>query len=591
MNQFYKAELRKISFAEHRRICKTLDGLLTHSAIKILHLPVAVMHGIMRPRTGGEAAIEFESLPARSAEKLRAPMMECAAAGFIRPIIQTNRNGLAPGESSSVYLLHQSGEAIAKLTYWTVAFELLTTSFLTKLSDGTWLWTTNRQYQLDPAPMVKPLVQPDAAMAALWHAHAERLLLAKRNCQAIAPGNEKEFEQMCDEFDLANFDHLVQRGVYVPISEKEIEYAEKIKKLSTIDPSGIDPEYAGVFAELTKMQHSAPRSWLKNLSILAISIVAFVAAGMNKLRPAQLFSLILVLLVHELGHYVAMRAFNYRNVQMFFIPFFGAAVTGRNFSVAGYKKAIVSLMGPLPGIVIGAILGVIALVTSNTALIPCAILFLILNGFNLLPFLPLDGGWFFQTVLFSRSVWFELLFRVVTVLALLGLSTATHSKIFMFLAIVMAVALPQSFRTAQLAKKLHGTIPPPTDENSDIHPAAAGVIIRDVKTAMPQLKAPKQIAVVVTNIYERLFSRPPSALASVGLTAAYGGAFLAAIVFTSILAVRQNPTLYQAAKLNAQIRRTIAAQKRAQPYALEVKDTQLRRVTAGVPPQPPPKKK
>ena len=38
-----------------------------------------------------------------------------------------------------------------------------------------------------------------------------------------------------------------------------------------------------------------------------------------------------------------MRAFKYRNVQMFFIPFFGAAVTGRNFSVAGYKKAIVSL--------------------------------------------------------------------------------------------------------------------------------------------------------------------------------------------------------------------------------------------------------
>jgi Zn-dependent protease len=591
MNEFYKTDLRKISFAEHRRICKTRDGLFTHSAIKILHLPVRVMHGIMRPRTGGEAAIEFESLPPRSAEKLGAPMMECVAAGFTSPIIQTNRNGLAPGESSSIYLLHQSGEAMAKITYWTVSTELLTTSFLTKLSDGTWLWTTNRQYQLDPAPSVKPLVQRDATTAALWNAHAERLLLAKRTCAAMALGNEKEFEQMCDEFDLANFDYLVQRGVYLPLSEREIEHASKIKKLSTIDASGIDPEHAGVFAELTKMQHSAPRSWLKNLSILAISIVAFVAAGMNKLHPTQLFYLILVLLVHELGHYAAMRAFNYRNVQMFFIPFFGAAVTGRNFSVAGYKKAIVSLMGPLPGIVIGVILGVIALVTSNPALIPCAILFLILNGFNLLPFLPLDGGWFFQTVLFSRSVWFELFFRVVTVLALLGLSTALHSKIFLYLAIVMAVALPQSFRTAKLAKKLHGTIPPPIDENSDIHTAAAGAIIRDVKAAMPQLKAPGQIAVIVTNIYERLFSRPPSALASIGLTAAYGSAFLAALVFTSIFAIRQNPTLYEAARLNAQIRRSIAAQKRAQPYALEVKDNQLRRVPVSVPPPDQPKKK
>jgi Zn-dependent protease len=591
MTQFYKANLGKISWAEHRRICQTRLGLIQHGIISMLRLPISQLQGLTRPQAGHEARTDFASLPARSAEKLREQVEECTALGFAAPIFKTDTERLLPGESSSAYLLHGSGQAIARITYWTVMTETLVTSFISKLSDGTWLWTTNVAYQLDPAPNVKPLVCREAGGAELWKVHTSRLLEARRTCTVVMPASENQFAQLCDEFDLGNFDYLVTRGVYVPLSEKEIEHARKLKTLAPAADIGVEAEHAGIFAELTKMQHSAPRSWMKSLSILAISMVAFVAAGMNKQHPAELLGLILVLLVHELGHYAAMRAFKYRNVQMFFIPFFGAAVTGRSFSVAGYKKAIVSLMGPLPGIAIGVILGLIAIFTSTPTLIPCALLFLILNGFNLLPFLPLDGGWFFQTVLFSRSIWFEMFFRVVTVLALLGLSTAMHSKIFMYLAIIMAVALPQSLRTGKLAKKLRGTIPPPTDENGDIHPAAAGAIIRDVKAAMPSLKGPKQIAVTVTNIYERIFSRPPSALASIGLTAAYGGALLVALVFTSILAVRQNPVAWKMGKMRAEMRRAAAAQQHTQPYALELKESSMHPVRVSILPEEPSTKK
>jgi Zn-dependent protease len=591
MNEFYKANMGRMSWTEHRRICKTRSGLISHGIISLFRIPLSQLHGLARPEPCHEGRTDFSSLPARSAEKLGGQVEECTALGFGEPMFQTSAKRLLPGESSSAHLSHQSGQAIARITYWTVMTENLAVSFISKLGDGTWLWTTNLVYQLDPAPNVKPVVRASASAAELWKVHADRLLEARRTCSVVAPASEAQFEQWCDEFEQGNFDHLVSRGVYVPLKEKEIEHARKLKTLSPAADTSVEAEHAGIYAELTKMQHSAPRSWLKSLSIVAISLVAFVAAGMNKRHPIELLGLIFVLLVHELGHYVAMRAFKYRNVQMFFIPFFGAAVTGRNFSVAGYKKAIVSLMGPLPGIAIGVILSLVVLLTSNTALIPCALLFLILNGFNLLPFLPLDGGWFFQTVLFCRSIWFEMFFRGVTVLALLGMSTLMHSKIFMYLAIVMAVALPASWRTAKLAKKLRGTIPPPTDENSDIHPAAAGAIIRDVQAAMPSLKGPKQIAVMVTNIYERVFSPPPSALASIGLTAAYGGAFLAALVFTSILAVRQNPVAWEMGKMRAQMRRAAAAQKGAQPYALEFKDNQWRPVHASAPLEKPPLKK
>jgi hypothetical protein len=45
-----------------------------------------------------------------------------------------------------------------------------------------------------------------------------------------------------------------------------------------------------------------------------------------------------------------MRIFHYRDVRMFFIPFFGAAVSGRHYNIAGWKKAVVSMMGPVPAL-------------------------------------------------------------------------------------------------------------------------------------------------------------------------------------------------------------------------------------------------
>jgi hypothetical protein len=68
---------------------------------------------------------------------------------------------------------------------------------------------------------------------------------------------------------------------------------------------------------------------------------------------------IAVLLVHESGHYVVMRAFGYRDLRMFFIPFVGAAVSGWSGKAHGYQRTLVALAGPVPGILLGLLLAVI----------------------------------------------------------------------------------------------------------------------------------------------------------------------------------------------------------------------------------------
>jgi Zn-dependent protease len=161
------------------------------------------------------------------------------------------------------------------------------------------------------------------------------------------------------------------------------------------------------------------KSWVQTLVLLAASLMVFGAMGLFTYGVTELMLLVGVLFFHETGHYLGMRLFNYRDVRMFFIPFFGAAVSGRSTSVAGYKEAIVILLGPVPGILLGAAVGVACLFYDDELLRTTARMLLLINGFNLLPFMPLDGGRLLQLVLFSRQRHLEAIFRFATALLLM----------------------------------------------------------------------------------------------------------------------------------------------------------------------------
>ena len=173
-----------------------------------------------------------------------------------------------------------------------------------------------------------------------------------------------------------------------------------------------------MLVEINQLQNKKG-GWGSAILILLVSLLLFAGAGSRQWSWQYVVMLVPILLVHELGHYLAMRAFNYRNLRMFFIPFFGAAVSGRHYNVPGWKKVVVSLMGPVPGIVLGAIVGGAGLVLHQPWLVKLALVALILNGINLLPVLPLDGGWIFHTLLFSRHPLLDAGFRVLAAIALM----------------------------------------------------------------------------------------------------------------------------------------------------------------------------
>ena len=112
--------------------------------------------------------------------------------------------------------------------------------------------------------------------------------------------------------------------------------------------------------------------------------------------------LVSVILIHESGHFVAMKIFGYKHIKMMFVPFVGAYVSGEASHFSKSKKIIMLLAGPVPGVITGMVLLFFYRQNFDQYYYLAVLAFLLLNGFNLLPVTPLDGGQIIET-LFVRS--------------------------------------------------------------------------------------------------------------------------------------------------------------------------------------------
>jgi Zn-dependent protease len=105
-----------------------------------------------------------------------------------------------------------------------------------------------------------------------------------------------------------------------------------------------------------------------------------------------------IVVLHELGHFFAMKYYRYRDLGIFFIPLLGAYVSGTKREVSQKQSAVILLAGPLPGMLLGIGLLLLEQYTHqsyypfNIALSQIATFLILLNLINLLPIYPLDGG-------------------------------------------------------------------------------------------------------------------------------------------------------------------------------------------------------
>ncbi|ESP95353.1 MULTISPECIES: site-2 protease family protein [Pseudoalteromonas] len=148
----------------------------------------------------------------------------------------------------------------------------------------------------------------------------------------------------------------------------------------------------------------------KSAKVVKAALLGASVAGYAWLFSWQ-FALMLVacLVVHEYGHVRAMKYFGLKTKGFYLIPFVGGLAMSEDKMTTRWQDVIISLMGPAFGL-FTSVLGVVLYYATGAEIFAgVAVLSALLNLFNLLPILPLDGGHVLKSISFSMRSWVGLL--------------------------------------------------------------------------------------------------------------------------------------------------------------------------------------
>ena len=90
--------------------------------------------------------------------------------------------------------------------------------------------------------------------------------------------------------------------------------------------------------------------------LLLISAALFIGIGWPLLGLQFALIILAVIVLHEGGHWLAMRLYGYENPHITLLPLLGGVTIGHETDPSASKRAWVALAGPLPGIVLGWVL-------------------------------------------------------------------------------------------------------------------------------------------------------------------------------------------------------------------------------------------
>lgn len=176
----------------------------------------------------------------------------------------------------------------------------------------------------------------------------------------------------------------------------------------------------------------------RHISITILSIIVFALTFSLITDNYVLISIIVgALFFHELGHFIMMKIFGYKNLSMLFIPFIGAMVSGKKKIYSQIERSLMVMAGPVPGVLLGFILLNYGLENDGVITIQIGSILIFLNVMNLIPLDPLDGGQLLQTLYFKKYELFQFILSITTSVGLVVLGLIMNSWIITAFGVIM----------------------------------------------------------------------------------------------------------------------------------------------------------
>jgi Zn-dependent protease len=427
----------------------------------------------LRFQTGGTVLAAESDIPGWEKEVLDGAHGILTGLGF-RPAGYAKYKDWAYGEPdtrSIAYYLHE------ELPIWAWALPSdsplpqapFAIGYASRFSDGTLLITRNMESDSgsENVPYLKLRILFSDSWEEVWKAHLNRH-------REMEPGTTAErigLEAMLAVLDRSNADvmqGLRDKGELVP-AEDSLEklnlkgswnmartvnrlrgpllkaYQAWMKRTETFPL----PSRAEAQSYLRQMRFAPKADILGKILLVLISLIVYAFAWGSDASWTNALIFISVLFFHEMGHALMMRGVGYRDVNVFFIPFLGAVAMGKpRKAIAAWKEALVLLAGPVPGLVLGAWLVAAKLPWHSRLLYQTGMVALVINGLNLLPFTPFDGGRLMELIFFRRSPALGRIFMAMSGLALLTMSIYAHEPVLAALGVLIFATLRRIHRQA-----------------------------------------------------------------------------------------------------------------------------------------------
>lgn len=275
--------------------------------------------------------------------------------------------------------------------------------------------------------------------------------------------------------------------------------------------------------------HKRPKaqSAVAPLLLLVASAGAYAAVSASRVSLGFAGLLVLALFIHETGHLIAMRLCRYKNVKMLFIPFLGAVTAGEPDDNDAFKIALIAAAGPLLGLVVGGLALGGGFLLHQRMVFEFGFLSLLLNAFNLLPIVPLDGGHILSELIFARHPLAEAIFKVVAAAALVALAVRFYSWVLVAIAAGILMALNISYRMARATVRLRTM---DGVGGGELTETKVALIRQELTRAVPEYARPKydsKLPGLISSLWFRINKKFPSRGATTGLLAGYAVVALA----------------------------------------------------------------
>lgn len=155
---------------------------------------------------------------------------------------------------------------------------------------------------------------------------------------------------------------------------------------------------------------------LKSAKVIKVLLASASLAAYSWLFSYQ-FALVLIacLVFHEFGHVRAMKYFGMKTKGIYLVPFLGGLALSDEKINTRWQDVVISIMGPCFGFILSLLLLVVYWVTDSQFWAAIAVFNALLNLFNLLPVLPLDGGHILKSITFSMNSRLGMLLCIVAI--------------------------------------------------------------------------------------------------------------------------------------------------------------------------------